>query len=236
MGAVFILIILFFSVCTSSGQTLLAKKAFDEAGRSANAGEFAKALKNYRAALSVTEDGAGEFAVKLHYNLGVCYYRTGQLNAAVKEFNTAIRLSGGQHRRAFYALGMTESALEKWTAARVSFLKAIELDPSDGEAWFDLAFVYLAEHDYELAAAAFRKAIDNRSVDAALGHNNLGVIMAMNFRFDDAAEEFGRALAISDGRLAAARSNLEFCRRVSAGKKELIAANRLNFARRSGVI
>ncbi len=236
MGAVFILIILFFSVCTASGQALLAKKAFDEGGRSANAGEFAKALKNYRAALSVTEGGAGEFIVKLRYNLGVCYYRTGQLEAAAKEFSTAIRLSGGQHRKAFYALGMTQSALEKWPGARVSFLKAIELDPTDGESWFDLAFVYLAEHDYERAAAAFRKSIDHRSVDAALGHNNLGVIMAMNYRFEDAAEEFGRALAISNGRLAAARSNLEFCRRVSAGKKELIAANRLNFAGRSGVI
>jgi tetratricopeptide (TPR) repeat protein len=236
MGAVFILIILFFSICTAWGQTPLAKKAFDEAGRSANAGEFARALKNYRAALSVTEDGAGEFAVKLRYNLGVCHYRTGQLKAAAKEFNTAIRLSGGQHRRAFYALGMTQSALENWPAARASFLKAIELDPTDGEAWFDLAFVYLAEHDYERAAAAFRKAIENRSVDAALGPNNLGVIMAMNFLFDDAAEEFRRALETSDSRLTVAKWNLEFCRAMSAGKKELIATAGLNFARRTRVI
>jgi len=131
---------------------------------------------------------------------------------------------------------MTQSALENWPAARASFLKAIELDPTDGEAWFDLAFVYLAEHDYERAAAAFRKAIENRSVDAALGHNNLGVIMAMNFLFDDAAEEFRRALETSDSRLTVAKWNLEFCRAMSAGKKELIATAGLNFARRTRVI
>lgn len=237
MGTVFIAITILLSVFALSAQTPIAKRAFDEGTRLAGEGSFEKAAKRYRtAAMAMDEAETAEFAVKVHYNLGVCYYRTGQPAVAAKELNTAIRLSGGRHQRAYYALGMTESALENWPAARSAFLKAVELSPDDGEAWFDLAFVYLALRDYEAAAAAFRRSIDNRSVDAALGHNNLGVIMAMNSRFADAAEQFRRALEMSNGSLAAAKWNLDFCRAIDAGKKRLVAATQLNFARRGRII
>ena len=231
MGAILILISLIFSVSIASAQTPLAKRAFEEATRLAEAGEFERAVKGYRSVIAAGEEEKGEFAAKVRYNLGVCYYRTGQLKAASKELNTAIRISGDDHHRAYYALGMTETALENWPAAKAAFLKAIELKPDDGEAWFDLAFVYLAEHDYQRAAVAFRRSIENRSVDAALGHNNLGVIIAMSFRFDDAAVEFERALDMSNGRLIAARSNLAFCKGMRGGRvKELLAVSDLTFA------
>src|SRR5688572_28685877 len=172
----FIIAITFlFSVSAVSAQSPLAKRAFDEGTRSANAGDFQKALKSYRTASVASSDSAGEFRAKVRYNLGVCYYRTGQLEAAAKELTAAIHLSDGRHERAYYALRMTRSALEDWHGARESFAKVLELNPRDGEAWFDLAFVYLALRDYDQAAAAFRKSIENKSVDSALGHNNLGV-------------------------------------------------------------
>ena len=216
------------------GQSLLAKRAFDEATRAANAGEFEKALKGYRSAMILDDEGPEEFTEKIRYNLGVCLYRTGQLKAAVNELNKAIRLSGRNRERSFYALGMAESALEHWPAARDAFLKALAIRPDNGETWFDLAFVYLALRDHESAAAAFRKSIDHRSVDAALGHNNLGVIMAMNFEFDKAEIEFHNALKLSNGRLTAARKNIEFCRSISNGR--LVASTDWSFGRRGGTI
>lgn len=230
-------IIAFFLIVSAQpavGQPLHAKHAFDEATRSANAGEFEKALKGYRSALMLNEEGTSEFTEKIRYNLGVCLYRTGQLKAAVAELNKAIRLSGRNLERGFYALGMAESALENWPAAREAFLKALTIRPGNGEAWFDLAFVYLALRDHENAATAFRKSIDHRSVDAALGHNNLGVIMAMNFEFEKAEVEFHNALILSNGRLAAARRNIEFCRSMSNGR--LVASTDWSFAGRSRVI
>ena len=228
MAVIWIVILLLTSVCSALGQSPLAKRSFDDATRAAVEGNFEKALKGYQAAAMSSPD-EGEFAAKLRYNLGVCYYRTGQLRPAVKEFNAAIRVSGGQHQRAYYARGMAESALEAYPDARTSFLRAIELNPKDGEAWFDLAFVYLAEHDYESASAAFRKAIDNKSVDSALGHNNLGVISAMRHEFAEAERAFQTAVDLSGGNLVMATSNLEFCRSLKRGNRELAAGNELKF-------
>ncbi len=226
-----ITIILFVLTSAAAGQSLLAKRAFDEGTRLANAGDFGGALRSYRRAL--TADGAeGEFGLKLRYNIGVCYYRVGQLKAARSELTAAIGLSNGQHQRAFYALGMTESALENWPAARAAFLASIDLAPQDGEAWFDLAFVYLAERDYNKAAAAFRKSIDNRSVDSAAGHNNLGVIMAIGFRYEAAEAAFEAALDLTNGQLAAARENLKLARALRNARGQLVAARGMNFAGR----
>jgi tetratricopeptide (TPR) repeat protein len=213
-------------------QSPMVSRSFNDATRSANAGEFEKALTGYRLALIATEGEPGEFAVKIHYNLGVCHYRLGQLTAARSEFTTAIRLAKGQHQRALYALGMTESALENWPAARRAFLNVLDIDPADGEAWFDLAFVYLAERDYDNVAKAFRKAIENKSVDSALGHNNIGVIMAMKNDLASAEKEFEAALLRSGGRLVEARKNLEFCRTLSTRRRELIGESEFIFALR----
>ena len=219
-------IIAFFligSVAPAFGQSLHALRAFDDATKFANSGEFQMALKGYRSALMLNEDESTEFVAKIHYNLGVCLYRTNQLKPAVLELNKAVKIGGGKLEKAYYALGMTESALEDWQAAREAFLKAIAIRPDNGEAWFDLAFVYLALRDHPSAANAFRKAIEFRSVDAALGHNNLGVILAINFEFDKAEAEFHNALNLSSGRLTAARRNIEFVR--SIGNRQLIAAD-----------
>jgi len=229
-----IAIFLIISALPVFGQSLHAKRAFDEATVAANTGEFEKALKGYRSALILNEEGSAEVTEKIRYNLGVCLYRTGQLKASVTELNKAIRLSGRNLERSFYALGMAESALENWPAAREAFQKALSIRPNNGEAWFDLAFVYLALRDHTAAAAAFRKSIDHRSVDAALGHNNLGVIMAMNFEFDKAEVEFQNALKLSNGRLAAARRNIEFCRSISNGR--LVASTDWSLGKRSRAI
>lgn len=234
MAVIWIVILLLTSVCSVFGQSPLAKRSFDDATRAAVEGNFDKALKGYQAAAMSSPD-EGEFAAKLRYNLGVCYYRTGQLRPAVKQFNAAIRISGGQHQRAYYARGMAESALDAFPDARTSFLRAIELNPNDGEAWFDLAFVYLAEHDYESAADAFRKAVNNKSVDSALGHNNLGVISAMKHEFAEAERAFQTAVNLSGGRLVTANSNLQFCRSLKRGNRELIAQGGLRFIGRKPV-
>ncbi|NOT46838.1 MAG: tetratricopeptide repeat protein [Acidobacteria bacterium] len=199
-----VITILLFSYLVPA-QSQLAKRAFDEATQSAATGNFDQALRQYRSAVVAADESSPDFDIKLRYNLGVCYYRTGKLKEAAKEFTTAIEFARGRHRRAYYALGMTEAALENWQSAKKAFLSAVALEPKDGEAWFDLAFVYLAEHDYDSAAAAFRRSIENRTVDSALAHNNLGVIMAMKFDLAAAEESFNTAIALSNGRLIAAK-------------------------------
>lgn len=230
MRALLSIIAILFLTYIVPAQSPLAKRAFEEATRFAQAGKFDQALKQYRMALASSDDSPDEFGTKLHYNLGVCYYRTGKLREAAVELTTAIKFAKGRHGRAYYSLGMTEAARENWAEAKKAFLASIDLEPKDGEAWFDLAFVYLAERDYDAAAVAFRRSIENRSVDSALAHNNLGVIMAMKLDLTAAEESFTMAITLSSGRLIEAQRNLEFCRNLKG--KALIAKIETGFAGR----
>ncbi|MEO7674012.1 MAG: tetratricopeptide repeat protein, partial [Pyrinomonadaceae bacterium] len=177
-------------------QSPLLSRAFNEATAFAGRGEFEKAAKGYKTSLIIAsdEDMPTSYLGKIHYNLGVCSYRLRKPAEASIEFDRAIKLSHGKYQRAFYGLGMARMEQKDWPAARHAFLEALKQNGSDGETWFDIAVVYLAEQDYENAEHAFRQSIVNKSVDAALGHNNIGVIMAMKSDLVSAEKEFEAAL------------------------------------------
>ena len=218
-----------------TAQSPLLTRAFNEGTKFANAGKFEKAAKSYRTALTVASDEnlPADYLAKLYFNLGVCNYRLQKTVEAVSELNKAIKLSKGKYQRAYYAMGMAESEQKNWVNARLAFLGALKLNSADGEAWFDLAFVYLAERDFDSAGLAFRNSIENHSVDSAFGHNNVGVIMAMKNDLASAEKEFEAALSGSGGRLIEARKNLEFCRRkLSVKQTELVGKFEFNFAGR----
>jgi len=235
------IVALLLAILTSvaSAQSPLARRAFEKGAEAARAGRFEDALTAYMTAAAAeraAESGSG-FRISLQYNIGVCYYRLGRQEEARAALTAAIRLSDGRHQRAFYALGMAESSLRNWPAARAAFRASLELAPKEGEAWFDLAIVYIGEEKYDLAAHAFTASIENRSVDSALGQNNLGVLMAMRSDYDAAEKAFAAALELSAGKLIEARNNLILCRRMRQSGRQLIADTRFAFAtrdRRSG--
>ncbi len=197
-----------------SAQSTLVRQPFRTGTKFAKAGKFEKALSSYLAAVEAakSETVSDEFLAKLHYNIGVCEYRLDRAGKAVKELEQAVELTTGLYPRAFYALGMAESARKNWPKARLAFLKAVRSNKTDGEAWFDLAFAYLGENDLANAEAAFRNAVAYKSIDAPLGHNNIGVMLALRGETAAAIKEFETALRSTDGKLAEAKSNLEYCR------------------------
>src|SRR6185369_12861346 len=142
----------------------------------------------------------------------VCEYHLNHPERAAEEFKVAIKLKGGNYSTAFYALGMAESAQENWQGARRAFLESLRLNRSNGEVWFDLAFVDLAAGDFGGAEADFRNSIIYKSIDSAWSHNNVGVLLALRGDLSEAQKEFETALAASDGKLIEARNNLEYCR------------------------
>lgn len=204
--------LLMFAVAISA-QSPAAKQSFDDGTRSARNGEFEKALASYRAALAASKNDAIDlkFLARLHYNLGACEYRLGRADKAINELATAIEFRGGEYPQAFYALGMAETDRENWPKARQAFLEALKDGAKNAEAWFDLAFAYIREEDFENAETAFRKAIAHKSVDTPLGHNNIGVILAMRGDIAAAKKEFVTAFRTSGGRLKMAEDNLKFC-------------------------
>jgi Flp pilus assembly protein TadD len=164
------------------------------------------------------------YRARVHYNIGVCYFRLNRFDPAIDNFKAAILLKA-DYTRAHYALGMAEMRKRNSIAAVSSFKRVLKLDPENGEAWFDLGFASLGTADLETAEKAFAKSIEFASVDANLSHNNIGVILAIKGDLAGAEDEFEAAIALSNGRLTEAKRNLEFCRSKHAGKSEMVATD-----------
>ncbi len=203
-----------------------AHNALKKGASAANAGDYAKALRQYQKSLAQLEkagDSATDLLAQTHYNIGVCLYHLNQSAQAVKEYRRTIELQP-TYQKAFRARAMAEIELKNLQAAREDFEDAIRLDQNDGESWFDLALVLTAENDYERAAAAFRQAILNQTISSPVAHNNLGVILALKNDFPAAENEFEKSLNESNGAFKIARNNLEFCRsRRDNAKQETLA-------------
>lgn len=206
-----------------SAQNLNVRQSFESGMLLAKNGEFETALKQFQTSLSLVEIEQTDdiFRAKIHFNIGVCLYQLKEQAKAVAEFERAILLDFN-YEKAFYALGMAQFELKNWSESERAFLGAIRLNERNGETWFDLSFAYLAQSDFDSAKTSFQKSIKFKSVSASIGHNNLGVIFAMNGDFELAVKEFETAISKSDGNFAVAERNLQFCKSLGQNR-ELVA-------------
>lgn len=215
-----------------SAQSALTVRLLDSGEREARTGNFEAGAKDISAALrSASVDGSGDpFIARVRYDLGVCRFRLGQNAAAATDLEEALHLVHGNYPRASYALGMVHLEQQEWAKARRAFLKVVDANGSDGEVWFDLGVAYLGENDLRGAENAFQNSVRFGTRDASLGHNNIGVILAVSGDLSAALKEFETALTLSAGSLREARSNLEYCRSLMHDRPALIA--KLEFGRR----
>jgi len=222
-------IFLFGSVLPLAAQTENDSAAgfFKRGTQSAQRGDYGAAFDFYRKALEITENSgqtSTQFRAKIHYNLGVCLFQTNEKAKSVAEFSRAVELDKS-YAAAFYALGLAQSELENYAAAKTAFLRVLEITGErKGEAWFDLAFVYLAEKDFDRAAESFSQAVRLGSRDAPMAHNNLGVIFALKHDFTAAEKEFKTAWKASRENLILAKNNLNFIRQYQQNKNQALLA------------
>lgn len=229
-------VFLFILSLNAAAQSPMVSRLFADGTRSANQERFAEALASYKTALSLAETeylDAG-YRAQLRFNIGVCYFRLERFDPAVGEFKAAILLKK-DYARAHYALGMAEARRRDWKKSSDALGRVVSLEPKNGEAWFDLAFSSVALGDLENAARAFAKSIELGSVDAALSHNNIGVILAVKGDLATAEISFENAIAMSDGKLFEAKRNLELVRARRTGSRELIARE-FRYAERKGLV
>jgi len=221
---------LFGSVLPLAAQTENDSAAgfFKRGTQSAQRGDYGAAFDFYRKALEITENSgqtSTQFRAKIHYNLGVCLFQTNEKAKSVAEFSRAVELDKS-YAAAFYALGLAQSELENYAAAKTAFLRVLEItgECGSGEAWFELAFVFITEKDFDQAAASFAKAVRFNSRDAPLAHNNLGVIFALKHDFAAAEKEFKMAWKASREKLILAKNNLNFIRQYQQNKNQMLLA------------
>eukprot|EP00658_Telonema_sp_P-2_P055782 TRINITY_DN4433_c0_g1_i2.p1 TRINITY_DN4433_c0_g1~~TRINITY_DN4433_c0_g1_i2.p1 ORF type:complete len:852 (+),score=208.33 TRINITY_DN4433_c0_g1_i2:77-2632(+) len=119
--------------------------------------------------------------------LGMWYFQQKNWELAVECFNKSLAISRW-HPRAWFALGCAHSNLEAFDPAASAFLKACHQVPHDGEAWNNLAGVYLKSGKKRQAFKAFEEATKFIRRDPRVWQNFM--YCAMELR------EFQRALFI----------------------------------------
>ena len=106
------------------------------------------------------------------------------------------------------ARGILELRMSRVFEARASFERATQEDPSDVEAWANLAAALHRDNRSDEALAACDKALAV-DPDCAVALNNRGVILAAMGRSDDAESAFRHAARFTrEGTLAANRAQL----------------------------
>ena len=119
-------------------------------------GNLNDALKALQQAVKLSPTDAFSYS-----NLGIVYYEKKEYENAIDALNAAKALDPNDAKVRNY-LGCACSQKGWQEAAEKEFLKAIELDPSFGDAHFNLALIYATEKPpvIEMARQEYKKALD----------------------------------------------------------------------------
>jgi len=204
---------------TTDDQIALHFRAGQEALRQA---QFARAAEEFKKVLSLDPT-----LLEAEVNLGLAYHSSFEYDLAVRHLARALQQRPNLLAANVIAgidclkLGFTEQAGHY-------LQRALKLDPSNREARQALASLYLSQKDFRAAAGEFRQiaalASDESEAwfrlgheyldlsarlayraahlypDSAWGHRFLGDLLFQRGRWDEAAKEYGKALASDSGK------------------------------------
>jgi len=77
-----------------------------------------------------------------HNALGICYFKSGEMNQAEKEFLAAVELGGKNYSVPYFNLGLLYNKLGDDESAIKWYLKALEKNPFDTQARYNLELTY----------------------------------------------------------------------------------------------
>ena len=128
--------------------------------------------------------------ISVNVIVGMDYIKLGSPEKANPFLQRALKLDSS-NRDAHEALALYHLSQENFQAAAVEFRKIADLNSDKAEAWFKLGHEYL-----DLAARlAYRGA--RLYPESAFGHRFLGDILFQRNRWEDAAQEYRKALAVA---------------------------------------
>ena len=155
--------------------------------------QYSLAINAYKRALEFDSDCAA-----VHHSLGFAYYKEGEFDLAQEALQKAIELNP-QNANYHYVLGQL---LEDWTEldgawekAIQEFTRAIELDTSYIEAWYNRGSLYEKLGDLEKACEDFKQVVSRAPAFPAARHN-LGVLHMKRQHWEDAERVFEEILEV----------------------------------------
>ncbi|RME19587.1 MAG: glycosyltransferase, partial [Candidatus Zixiibacteriota bacterium] len=110
----------------------------------------------------------------------------------------------------FLVAGLVHTQLQHFTAAADYFRRAVEMEPANEDARYNLALVLLATGDYAEARREFARVLVARPNDAGL-HNDIGVTWYEEQRFARALVCFRRALSRDPNNSQARNNAMQLC-------------------------
>jgi Flp pilus assembly protein TadD len=187
------------SASKSDPPMVSADAMHDDADRKLTAYKYAEAETAYQAILAKNPDDNGA-------RLGLAESRLGthELDSARTDF---IALSGvkGYEARALQGVGLAEMRKGNVGTAITAFNNALSHDPTLWRAWNGLAQASDLSKNWQASATAYAQAL-KYAPDGSLVHNNMGVSLLAQARYDEALKEFEGVLK-SNPNLATARTN-----------------------------
>ena len=116
---------------------------------------------------------------------GMFFNALGQRERAIAAYLDSHRADPA-HAATLHTLGWLEAQQERWTAAEAWFVRALEIEPHDAHAWFNLGYVRDKGGMDDAAIAAFRQAT-GLNPDNDRAWYGLGMLHARHGRHADAA-------------------------------------------------
>jgi tetratricopeptide (TPR) repeat protein/peroxiredoxin len=130
-------------------------------------------------------------------NLGLLDAREGRTEAAILDFQTALRLSPN-HLIALNNLGNAYRQAKQWDDARRAFEQVLSKYPEDADANYGLAMVFAQQDDSNRAYEHLQKALKSRpEFPEAL--NNLGILYLRTNHRDEAVATFEKCIRVAPG-------------------------------------
>jgi tetratricopeptide (TPR) repeat protein len=168
------------------------------------------ARKMYREAIDVYRENAKNSPV-MWDKIGVAYHQLGDLNAARRAYEHAVKLNG-KYADAINNVGTVFYAQKKYRSAISRYNRALRYAPESASIWSNLGTAYYARGKFDLMTQAYQKALEldpevfekrgmvgtqmeDRSVaDRARFHFELARMYAMSGRNELALQYLRKAL------------------------------------------
>ena len=140
-----------------------------------------------------------------HYNLGAALARRGQIDEAVAQYRSALKIEP-DYAMAYNNLGLALADRGQVDEAIVQYRKALEIAPGCAKAHYNLGLALADRGQVDEAIVHYRSATEIEP-DYAKAHNNFGLALAGLGRIDEAIAHYRKALEIDPG-YAKAHNNL----------------------------
>lgn len=120
-------------------------------------GDLYMARKMYREAIDTYKNGDQKSPVTWD-KVGIAYHQIGDLNAARKAYEHAIRLDK-KYADAINNVGTVFYAAKKYGSAIARYKRALQYAPDSASIWSNLGTAYYARGKFELMTQAYSKAL-----------------------------------------------------------------------------